>query len=114
MFTAIAAAADKAYEAGASVVAFAHPWMAPEVKLASEGRRPLDSAHVALSLPMAGYLLILFGGFAAGSSMILMPIRAISGNAPTCGLSRKPAMTTQRAGSTADAASGLIARETGV
>ena len=47
-FTAIAESADKAYEAGATVVAFAHPWMAPAASLARGKRRPLDSAHVAL------------------------------------------------------------------
>lgn len=47
-FAALASSADDAYEAGASVVAFAHPWMAPAVQLASKGKRPLDSAHAAL------------------------------------------------------------------
>lgn len=47
-FAAIAASADEAYEAGATVVAFAHPWMAQAVNLVSKGRRPLDSARVAL------------------------------------------------------------------
>lgn len=52
-FAAIAASADDAYEAGATIVAFAHPWMAPAVKLASsKGRQPLDSAHVALRAVM--------------------------------------------------------------
>lgn len=48
----VAASADDAYEAGASVVAFAHPWMAPAVKFASQGRQPLDSPHAALRAVM--------------------------------------------------------------
>jgi hypothetical protein len=51
-FAAIASAADDAYEAGASAVAFAHPWMAPAVELTSKGTRPLDSAHAALRAVM--------------------------------------------------------------
>jgi len=51
-FAAIAALADKTYEAGATVVAFAHPWMAPAVGLTRNGRQPLDSAHVALRTVM--------------------------------------------------------------
>lgn len=47
-FAAIAAAADDAYEAGATVVAYAHPWMAPAVHLTRKGTQPLDSAHAAL------------------------------------------------------------------
>jgi hypothetical protein len=47
-FAAIAASANEAYEAGATVVAYAHPWMAPAVNLAREGSQPLDSAHAAL------------------------------------------------------------------
>ncbi|WP_144138206.1 arylsulfatase [Paraburkholderia sp. BCC1884] len=50
-FAAIAASADAAYEAGATVVAFAHPWMAPAVRLARKGQ-PLDSATVALRKAM--------------------------------------------------------------
>jgi hypothetical protein len=52
-FAAIASATAVAYKEGATVVAFAHPWMAPAADLASnasEGRRPLDSARAALSL----------------------------------------------------------------
>jgi len=51
-FAAIASAAADAYAAGATVVAFAHPWMAPAAHLASEagnGKRPLDSACAALN-----------------------------------------------------------------
>lgn len=51
-FATIAASADEAYEAGAAVVAYAHPWMAPAVNLARNGRRPLDSAHAALRTVM--------------------------------------------------------------
>ena len=47
-FAAIAAAADDAYDAGATVVAFAHPWMAPAVRFTQKGTQPLDSAHAAL------------------------------------------------------------------
>ncbi|WP_408225432.1 MULTISPECIES: hypothetical protein [Paraburkholderia] len=47
-FTAIASSAEEAYEAGATVVAFAHPWMSPAVQLASKHRLPLDNAHAAL------------------------------------------------------------------
>lgn len=47
-FAAIAASADQAYEAGATQVAFGHPWMAPAANLSRNGNRPLDSAHVAL------------------------------------------------------------------
>jgi hypothetical protein len=49
---AIAASADEAYEAGATVVALGHPWMTPAANLAREGRRPLDSAHTALRTVM--------------------------------------------------------------
>lgn len=51
-FAAIAASADKAYEEGATVVAYAHPWMAPAVNLARKERQPLDSAHAALRAVM--------------------------------------------------------------
>jgi hypothetical protein len=54
-FAAIASAATDAYAAGASVVALAHPWMAPAADLtscASEGKRPLDSARAALDAAM--------------------------------------------------------------
>ncbi|RZF24802.1 arylsulfatase [Paraburkholderia sp. UYCP14C] len=54
-FAAIASATKEAYAAGASVVAFAHPWMAQAADLASkasEGKRPLDSAHAALNAVM--------------------------------------------------------------
>jgi hypothetical protein len=51
-FAAIAVAANDAYEAGATVVAYAHPWMAPAVHLAREGTQPLDSAHAALHTAM--------------------------------------------------------------
>lgn len=44
---AAAAAADEAYEAGATVVAFAHPWMAAAVSLV-RGKRPLHSADAVL------------------------------------------------------------------
>ena len=47
-FAAIAAAADDAYAAGATVVAYAHPWMAPAVHLTRNGIQPLDSAHAVL------------------------------------------------------------------
>jgi hypothetical protein len=47
-FNAVAAAADEAYEAGAAVVAFAHPWMAPAADLVRTHNRPLHSAEVAL------------------------------------------------------------------
>lgn len=47
-FMAAAEAADNAYREGATVVAFAHPWMAPGAKLIYAGRRPLDSVHVVL------------------------------------------------------------------
>ncbi|RDK00294.1 arylsulfatase [Paraburkholderia lacunae] len=45
-------AADEAYQAGATVVAFAHPWMAPAARLVGKGRHPLDSAHTALQAVM--------------------------------------------------------------
>lgn len=45
---AVASAADKAYETGATVVAFAHPWMAPAVSLVRDERRPMHSAEMAL------------------------------------------------------------------
>jgi aspartate/glutamate racemase len=51
-FAAITSAASDAYAAGASVVALAHPWMAPAADLASkasEGKRPLDSPRAALN-----------------------------------------------------------------
>jgi hypothetical protein len=55
-FTAIASAANGAYAAGATVVAFAHPWMAPAADLASaqagNGKRPLDSARAALRVAL--------------------------------------------------------------
>ncbi|EEA04329.1 conserved hypothetical protein [Burkholderia sp. H160] len=54
-FAAIASAATDAYAAGASVVALAHPWMAPAAELASEssdGKQPLDSARAALNAVM--------------------------------------------------------------
>jgi hypothetical protein len=54
-FAAIASATKDAYAAGASVVAFAHPWMAPAADLASkasEGKRPIDSARAALNAVM--------------------------------------------------------------
>ncbi|MCI3206522.1 MULTISPECIES: arylsulfatase [Pandoraea] len=44
----IAAAANDAFDAGADVVAYAHPWMAAALDLADDDRRPLDSAHAAL------------------------------------------------------------------
>jgi hypothetical protein len=45
---ATALSAGQAYEAGATVVAFAHPWMAPAADLVQKGRRPLDSPSAAL------------------------------------------------------------------
>lgn len=54
-FAAIASSTKDAYAAGVSVVAFAHPWMAPATDLASkasEGKRPLDSASAALAAAM--------------------------------------------------------------
>ncbi|MCC8396025.1 arylsulfatase [Paraburkholderia sp. MMS20-SJTR3] len=54
-YAAIAAATSDAYAKGATVVAFAHPWMAPAAALASapsEGKRPLDSARAALRVAM--------------------------------------------------------------
>ncbi|ACD21046.1 hypothetical protein [Paraburkholderia phytofirmans] len=45
---ATASSADEAYEAGATVVAFAHPWMAAAAGLVQKGRRPLDSPSAAL------------------------------------------------------------------
>ena len=47
-FAAIARAADEAYDAGAAVVVFAHPWMGPAADLVRAPRRPLHSAEVAL------------------------------------------------------------------
>jgi hypothetical protein len=47
-FSAIARAADQAYDAGAAVVAFAHPWMGPAADFVRAPRRPLHSAEVAL------------------------------------------------------------------
>jgi hypothetical protein len=44
----IARAADRAYANGASVVAFAHPWMAAAAPLVSAGHAVLDSPHAAL------------------------------------------------------------------
>lgn len=49
-----ALAADAAYESGADVVAFAHPWMADAARPAADGRRPLDSAHAALRTALSG------------------------------------------------------------
>ena len=51
--SATAAAADEAYEAGATVVAFAHPWMAPAVDRVQTKQRPLHSADAALRAVMA-------------------------------------------------------------
>lgn len=45
---ATALSADHAYDAGATVVAFAHPWMAPASDLVRNKRRPLDSPGAAL------------------------------------------------------------------
>ena len=44
----VASAANHAYDAGASVVAFAHPWMAQAAPLVHAGRVVLDSPHAAL------------------------------------------------------------------
>lgn len=52
--SATAAAADEAYEAGATVVAFAHPWMAPAVDRVRTKQRPLHSADAALRAVLAG------------------------------------------------------------
>ncbi|MFM0591649.1 arylsulfatase [Paraburkholderia dilworthii] len=49
---AIASSAQEAYEGGATVVAFAHPWMAPAANLVDKARRPLDSPHVVLDFVM--------------------------------------------------------------
>ncbi|MFM0310622.1 arylsulfatase [Paraburkholderia sp. RL17-383-BIF-A] len=49
---ATALAAEDAYEAGATVVAFAHPWMAPGADLVRTGKRPLDSPSAALRAAM--------------------------------------------------------------
>jgi hypothetical protein len=57
-FVAIASAANDAYAAGATVVAFAHPWMAPAASIPSEaanGKRPLDSARAALRAAMRSF-----------------------------------------------------------
>lgn len=55
-FAAIASAAKNAYAAGATVVAFAHPWMAPAAELTSKergsGKQPLDSSRAALQVAM--------------------------------------------------------------
>ncbi|MEZ2309888.1 arylsulfatase [Paraburkholderia sp. RCC_158] len=51
-FAAIAASADQAYEEGATLVAYAHPWMAPAVNLARRGRQPLHSPQAALRAVM--------------------------------------------------------------
>ena len=51
-FEAVAAAADEAYEAGAAVVAFAHPWMAPAADLVRTHNRPLHSAEASLRAAM--------------------------------------------------------------
>jgi hypothetical protein len=47
-YAASARAADLAYAAGADVVAFAHPWMAPAKALVMHASAPLDSATAAL------------------------------------------------------------------
>lgn len=44
----VARAADQACDAGASVVAFAHPWMAQAAPLVRAGHVVLDSPHAAL------------------------------------------------------------------
>ncbi len=51
-YAVIAAAANDAFDAGADVVAYAHPWMAAALDLADKDRRPLDSAHAALRTAM--------------------------------------------------------------
>jgi len=54
-FSAIASAANDAYAAGATVVAFAHPWMAPAASVPTEaanGTLPLDSVRAALRAAM--------------------------------------------------------------
>ncbi|VVE50264.1 arylsulfatase [Pandoraea capi] len=48
----VAAAANDAFDAGADVVVYAHPWMAAALALADDDRRPLDSAHAALRTVM--------------------------------------------------------------
>lgn len=45
---ACAQAAQDAYEHGADVVAFAHPWMAPAAQLVSGERRPMHGAEAAI------------------------------------------------------------------
>ncbi|MFM0395951.1 arylsulfatase [Paraburkholderia phytofirmans] len=52
---AAASSADAAYEAGATVVAFAHPWMAAAAGLVQKGRRPLDSPSAALHAATQGF-----------------------------------------------------------
>lgn len=49
---ATALSAERAYESGATVVALAHPWMAPAADLVRGGRRPLDSPGAALRAAM--------------------------------------------------------------
>lgn len=44
----VARAADQAFDMGATVVAFAHPWMAPAAPLVRVGHVVLDSPHAAL------------------------------------------------------------------
>jgi hypothetical protein len=47
-----ARAAERAYDIGAAVVAFAHPWMAPAVRLIRTGQVALDSPRAALRAVM--------------------------------------------------------------
>ncbi|QCP52622.1 arylsulfatase [Trinickia violacea] len=47
-----ARAAERAYDIGATVVAFAHPWMAPAVSLIRAGHVALDSPRAALRAVM--------------------------------------------------------------
>lgn len=48
----VAAAANHAFDAGADVVVYAHPWMMAALDLANDDRRPLDSVHAALRTVM--------------------------------------------------------------
>jgi hypothetical protein len=49
-FAAIASAASAEYRAGADIVTFAHPWMAPATILVTGDRRPFDMPRAALEL----------------------------------------------------------------
>jgi aspartate/glutamate racemase len=47
-FSELASCAKSAYQGGADVVAFAHPWMAPAGKLVEGATQPLDIPHAAI------------------------------------------------------------------